>query len=102
MAAIDCDRQSTVAVNDGGPPLTTVGPSPDHLSMVVNRQSIGGSGRVMGRFRSGNEPGQVGSWVGSVSGPPRGLLRECHVAQAYNSHPWQAWGSNLRPCGFKP
>ncbi|GKG53097.1 hypothetical protein Tco_0552365, partial [Tanacetum coccineum] len=48
-------------VNGGRPPLTTVGPSLDHRSTVVDRQSTGGSwagsGWVMGQVRFGSGSG---------------------------------------------
>nr|GEW67454.1 hypothetical protein [Tanacetum cinerariifolium] len=81
------DRWSTVAVNDGRRWQTIVDcrwTTVDHHRTTDQRWLVGWSSRVK---------------VGSGSGLPHGPLKECHVAQANDLHPRQAWGSILRPCG---
>ncbi|GJS35994.1 hypothetical protein Tco_0534376 [Tanacetum coccineum] len=91
------DHRSTV-VNDDGQRRsiaadhrrTTARPPPDHRSTVVDGLSTGGPGQVLGRVRSGIEPGQVGhglgqvgSWAGSsrVMGQVGSPRVSCHVSR---------------------
>nr|GEY68004.1 hypothetical protein [Tanacetum cinerariifolium] len=42
--------------NDSAPSLTTAGPSPDHQSTVVDRQSMNGSGYHVQEWTTGQPP----------------------------------------------